>query len=267
MTTKTIAFVAHKGGAGKTSSAVTLADELGRRGYSTLLIDLDPQANASLHIGKENPYEIAVTSNQVLLSNTSDILQSAIHESVLENVSLIYGSLPRAGQDLEMRLMFDSPRPNEALKHKVDILQGVFDVIIIDTPPTLGLRTKNALAAATHTIIPVEASGQYGIYGIADMVHTINEIRLINPQLTLVGALMNRFDKRRSMCTLIENQAKAIVGSVIPVRIGETTKMNQAAAFKQSIRQLARTHSVTKDYSDLAEWMIQQCGIEQSGGE
>ena len=128
--TQIIAIANHKGGCGKTTTAVNLSAELGRRGLSVLLIDMDPQANASLHIGMQHPSEIEVSCAEMLLGEV-DLLTQAIYEkTTLEGVSLIYGSLALSRTEDALREL--TPRPAEELVYKLTHLMGIYDVIIID---------------------------------------------------------------------------------------------------------------------------------------
>lgn len=130
--TKIIAVANHKGGAGKTTTVVNLAAELSRMGLSVLVVDIDPQANASLHIGKKHPSEVPVTCAELLLSEVEK-LPAAIHEDTqIEGVSLIYGSLALGKAEDELR--DGTPRPSEELAFKLKPLEGIYDVILIDCP-------------------------------------------------------------------------------------------------------------------------------------
>ena len=260
--TKIIAISNHKGGCGKTTTSVNLAAELGRIGHKVLLIDLDPQANASLHIGLKHPSEVEVDCSKLLLGEL-ELLPQAIHEeTTLSNVSLMYGSL--ALGSTEDRLREDTPRPSEELAHKISPLMGFFDVIIIDCPPSLKLLSSNALAAATHIIVPVESGSQYGLYGVSDLQRHIEKIKRINPSLTLIGALLIRHDKRLTVCKLIEGTAKTQLGKLIPVRIPSSTKVNQSVILKKSIYDLDRTSKVARAFGELAQYIVEELDLSPS---
>lgn len=260
--TKIIAIANHKGGCGKTTTSVNLAAELGRAGNSVLLIDMDPQANASLHVGLKHPSEITVTCAELLLGEL-DLLPQAIHEeTTLKNVSLIYGSLNLGYA--EDKLKEDVPRPSEELAHKLSPLVGFFDVIIIDCPPSLKLLSSNSLAAATHVMIPIESGSQYGLYGVSDLLKHITKIRRINPNLELLGALLIRHDKRLTVCKIVEGAAQTQVGSLLPVRIPTSTKVNQAVILKQSIFDVDHSSKVARAFYDLANHLTERLSLGRS---
>jgi len=248
--TKWIVVANHKGGVGKTTTVVNLAAEFARLGLIVLVVDVDPQANASMHIGKMHPSEVPITCAELLLSEVEK-LPLAIHEDTnIEGVSLIYGSLAlgRAEDDLKD----DTPRPSEELRQKLAPLDGLYDVVLIDSPPSLKLLTSNALAAATHLIIPIESGSQYGMYGVTDLLKHVNKIRRVNPRLELLGALLIRHDERQTVCKLIENAAREQIGKLLPAKIPTSTKVNQAAMGQMSLHAIDRTAKVTREFKELA---------------
>jgi len=258
--THIIALTNHKGGAGKTTSTINLAAALGRAGVSVLIVDLDPQANASLHVGLKHPSQVDITSAEMLLSDIEK-LPMAIHpETTLENVSLIYGGLQLG--DAEDRLRDAAPRPNEELKSKLAVLEGLYEVILIDCPPSLKLLTSNALAAATEIIIPVESGSQYGLYGMSSLMHHTDKIRRINPDMRILGALLWRHDERQRMCQVIKNGAIKEVGKLIPVEISTSSKIARAALEKKSVHAVDRTAKVSREYRKLALWLIDELALE-----
>lgn len=257
--TKIIAVANHKGGCGKTTTVVNLSAELAKLGQSVLVIDLDPQANASLHIGKDHPSEISVTIAELLLSEPEK-LPLAIHEDTnIEGVSLIYGSL--ALGVAEDKLKDEAPRPSEELRDKISPLIGLYDVILIDCPPSLKLLTSNALAAATDLIIPIESGSQYGMYGVTDLIRHLQKIYRINPNLNLLGALLIRHDERQTVCKLIESSAKEQIGKLIPVKIPTSTKVNQAAMAQTSIQKIDRSSKVAREFRRLAIWVTSELNL------
>lgn len=259
--TKIIAVTNHKGGCGKTTTVVNLAAELGRLDWQVLVVDLDPQANASLHIGKKHPSEVNVSCAE-LLAMDIEKLPLAIHDDThLNNVSLIYGSLAlgKAEDDLKD----SAPRPSEELKTKLEPLIGLYDFILIDCPPSLKLLTSNALAAATHFMIPVESGSQYGMYGVTDLMRHVDKIRRINPDLSFLGTLLIRHDERQTVCKLIENAAQEQIGKLIPVRIPTSTKVNQAAMAQISLFDLDKNARITKEFQRLADFIVLELGLKQ----
>lgn len=257
--TKVITIANHKGGCGKTTTVVHLAAELARLGLSILVIDLDPQANASLHIGKNHPSEIEIGISELLFSEIEK-LPLAIHEDThLDGVSLIYGSLNLGITEDKLREY--TPRPSEELREKIEPLLGLYDVIIIDCPPSLKLLTSNALAAATDLIIPIESGSQYGMYGVTDLIHHLKKIRRINPTLNLLGVLLIRHDERQTVCKLIEEAAQEQLKKIIPVKIPTSTKINQAAMAQTSIQKMDSSAKVADAFRKLAIWVINECKI------
>jgi chromosome partitioning protein len=260
--TQIIAIANHKGGCGKTTTAVNLAAELGRAGHSVLLIDMDPQANASLHVGLKHPSEVAVDCAALLLGGAA-LLTEAIHEeTALPNVSLIYGSL--ALGLAEDKLREDSPRPAEELAQKLAPALGVYDAIIIDCPPSLKLLSSNALAAATHVIIPVESGSQYGLYGVSDLTRHIEKIKRVNPALTVLGALLVRHDPRLTVCKLIEEAAQEQLGQLIPVKIPTSTKINQSVILKQSAHDTDKGSKVAHAFEELAAHIAERLSLSRT---
>lgn len=257
--TKVIAIANHKGGCGKTTTAVNLSAELARLGLSVLVIDLDPQANASLHIGKKHPSEMPVTIADLLLSEPEKLPQAIDDETHFDGVSLIYGSLNLGVA--EDKLKEEAPRPSEELRDKIQPLMGLYDVIVIDCPPSIKLLTSNALAAATHLIVPIESGSQYGMYGVTDLLKHLQKIRRINPNLQLLGALLIRHDERQTVCKLIEGAAKEQIGRLIPIKIPTSTKVNQAAMAQTSIQKIDRTAKVAREFRKLAVYVSQELGL------
>ncbi|MBY0444143.1 ParA family protein [Iodobacter fluviatilis] len=260
ISTKWIAVANHKGGCGKTTTVVNLAAEFARNGLTVLVVDLDPQANASMHIGKKHPSEVPVTCAELLLSEIEKLPQAIYDDTNIEGVSLIYGSLGlgRAEDDLKD----DTPRPSEELRTKLAPLEGIYDVVLIDCPPSLKLLTSNALAAATHLIIPIESGSQYGLYGVTDLLKHVNKIRRVNPRLELLGALLIKHDERQTVCKLIENAAREQLGKLIPIKIPTSTKVNQAAMAQTSLHVIDRTAKVTREFKELTQYIMNELNMK-----
>ncbi|MCY1165033.1 Chromosome partitioning protein ParA [compost metagenome] len=252
--TKIIAVANHKGGCGKTTTVVHLASELADLGNKVLVIDLDPQANASLHIGSRHPSEVETTSAELLVGGLNLLSEALEEETNLKNVSLIYGSLTLG--KTEDQLKDDAPRPSEELSSKLEMLKGLYDFILIDCPPSLKLLTSNALAASTHVIIPIESGSQYGLYGVTDLINHLTKIRRVNPQLKLLGALLIKHDERQNVCKLIRDEALNQVGELLNTTIPMSTKVNQAAILQQPLLGIDKNAKVRKAFQDLAKEII-----------
>ena len=254
--TKIIAVANHKGGCGKTTTVVHLASELADLGKKVLVIDLDPQANASLHIGLRHPSEVETTSAELLIGDISLLSEALEEETKFKNVSLIYGSLTLG--KTEDQLKDDAPRPTEELSNKLEILEGLYDYILIDCPPSLKLLTSNALAASTHVIVPIESGSQYGLYGVTDLINHLSKIRRVNPELELLGALLIKHDERQNVCKLIKDEAFNQVGELLHTTIPMSTKVNQAAILQQPLLSVDKNSKVRKAFETLAQEIVQR---------
>jgi chromosome partitioning protein len=255
MSAKIITVANHKGGCGKTTTVVHLASELANLGNKVLVIDLDPQANASLHIGIQHPSEISVTTAELLVGDISLLADALQEETNFEKVSLIYGSL-NLGKT-EDQLKEEAPRPSEELNIKLELLKDLYDFILIDCPPSLKLLTSNALASSTHVIIPIESGSQYGLYGVTDLLNHLEKIKRINPDLALLGALLIKHDERQNVCKLIRDEALKQVGKILETTIPQSTKVNQAAILQQPLLKVEKKNSkVRKAFESLATEIV-----------
>lgn len=255
-----IAITNHKGGVGKTTTTVNLAAEFGRMGLNVLVVDIDPQSNASLHIGKVHPSMVTLHCGHLLESDDPNVIINVVTaDTKFEGVSLICASL--ALDRLESRLPDLSPRPNEELKAKLANYRDLFDVILIDCPPSLRPLTNNALAAATHLIIPIESGSQYGMYGATDLMERVHQMMKINPGLVNLGGLLIRHDKRQNVCTFVEKEARKLLGGLLPVTISTSTKVNQSAIAGASISEVDRTSKPAREYRLLAASLAKTLGI------
>lgn len=247
---KVIAIVNHKGGCGKTTSTINLASEFARQGNRVLVVDLDPQANATLHIGKIHPAKVSVSAAELLTGDHSLLAAAVQEETTIEGVCLISGGLALGKAEDDLKDL--SPRPNEELRSKLLPADSVFDVILIDCPPSLKLLASNALAAATHVIVPVEAGDQYGLYGAEDLLKKVAQIRRINPNLEMLGALLIKYDDRQTICKLLAGQAEHTFGKLLPEKISQGTAVRQAVVMKTSAHGIDRSSKPARQFRQLA---------------
>lgn len=260
--TKIIAIANHKGGCGKTSTVVHLASELAQLDLNVLVIDLDPQGNSSTHIGKKHPSEVEVSIKNLLLGEYDKLAEAVQEDTCIKGVSLISSSLSLTTE--EDKIKDNEPRPMEVLGRVIKPLIGIYDVILIDTPPSLRTLTANALACATHYIIPVFSGSQYGMYGVLDLEAYIQKIKYINPNLTLLGALLIRHDERQLMCRAIKESAHDQIGRVIPIEITSSSNVDKAAALKVSLREVDATARIARKFRQLAMWVAVETDLKDA---
>ncbi len=253
-----ITVAIQKGGSSKTTLTVNIAAEFGSRGYNVLVIDVDPQANASIHISADHPSTLSKNACTLFRGSLDEIIESIQIDTNpgFENVHLIPASL-ELDQSVEETLRNYSPRPYEELRGRIKTLREVYDIIIIDTPPSLRLLTGNALAASTHYIVPIETSSQYPLYGFADLTAYIDKIKQsINPELINIGVLISRHDERRRANKAILSTVQKKIGSILPIIIHAGAKVGDASIARVPIRKLDKDGKVTKDFAALASYLI-----------
>ncbi len=248
-----IAIANQKGGVGKTTTAINLSAGLAIIGKKTLIIDLDPQANASLsfiniHNEKSNVYDALLDSKAKL--------KDLIISTTINNLFLIPSKLSLA--KLESKLIGEIDAYYR-LKSKLNELELEFDFIIIDTPPALGLLTANALVAADYVLIPVQAS-YFALEGTDDLVETIEKVKsLANPSLNIIGVLITLFDKRTTLSKDILKQIENVFGSLVfSCKISKSIRLEESPAYKESIFTFAPKSSGAEEYKQLAEEVMKR---------
>jgi len=253
----------HKGGVGKTSTTYNLSDALARIGFTVLCIDMDPQANlsSSLLPDEQHPSTLSHTVNEMLLDGCS-IEEAIIKETLVPGVSLIPSSIHMAS--LEEKLRQHDVSPATKLREKVDIVGPFYDVLLIDTPPSLSLMTMNALAASNSFIMPLDAGSKYGLDGANDFHDLVKRIRRINPSIRMAGALLTRYDGRKTVCAEVERYVRTEFENVFKTTISAATAIQQSEMMKQTVMQMDRRSKPAREYASLAEELTALLGIAPS---
>jgi chromosome partitioning protein len=248
--TITIAVANQKGGCAKTTTAVNLAAALAELKQKVLLIDLDPQANASQWLGAAND-ERGVFE----LFTTKVLASGLLVETNTKGLTLLAGS--RSLASIEKSLAGELAVETR-LKRRLTALNGLeFDFVLIDTPPTLGLMTLNALCAAEQVLIPV-TTHVMTLSGVAQLMQTFEDVKeVLNPELSLLGLLPCRVDQRtRHSKEIIDALIERFGQQVLVARIRENIRLAEAPSFRQTILQYQPNSNVSEDFRALAREVI-----------
>ncbi len=251
-----IAITNQKGGVGKTTTAINLAAGLAQKSLDTLLIDLDPQANSTMSFVDLR----TIDGNMYGVMTGATPLGDVIVEGNREHLWVAPSRIAMAKLEGSMVGELDAPyRLNDALGR----LEADFDAVIIDTPPTLGLSTVNALVAATHVLVPIQSS-YFALEGTDDLLETIDKIKARpNTELQLLGILVTMFDRRTILSKQVLEEIKSVFGPLVfDTLITKSVRLEEAPAHQLSIFDHAPRSSGAYEYYRLCEEVLQRVGSE-----
>lgn len=250
---KIISLANQKGGVGKTTTAINLSAALAKEGKKVLLVDADPQANASSGLGIDIR-NLEATIYECLVSGIDPKL--AIHHTGVENLDLIPSHIDLVGAEIEMLGLEDREL---LMKRILSHLRDQYDFILIDCSPSLGLITVNALTASDSVIIPVQAEF-FALEGIAKLLNTIKIIKSkLNPQLKIEGFLVTMFDNRLRLSTQVYDEVKKHFGSLVfNTVITRNVRLSEAPSHGLSVLDYDPSSKGAKNYAALAKEVIKR---------
>ena len=258
---KVISLVNQKGGVGKTTTSINLAAALGKENKRVLLIDLDPQSNATTGLGfTQGDFEHDIY--EVLTGKCS--IEESIIKTSFENLAIIPSTLNLAGIDVEfVKKMLDDQKfhQNEQLKMALDDIKKAFDYIIIDCQPSLGIGTMNALVASDSVIIPVQCEF-FALEGITQLLNSIIMVQSsMNPHLRIEGVLLTMLDGRTNIgLEVIEEIRKYFKDKVFNTIIPRLVRLVEAPSHGKPINEYDPTSRATEAYHNLAKEVIERNG-------
>ena len=249
---KVIAIANQKGGVGKTTSAVNLTASLGRKGKKMLLIDIDPQGNASSGLGV-NKRDTQLSTYDILIADAK--AEDVLIRTSFENIDVLPASMDLAAAEIEL---VEAENRVMKLKEALAPIKDRYDFIIIDCPPSLGLITLNALNCCDTLLIPIQCE-YYALEGLSQLMGTVRQVkRLYNPQIEIEGVLLTMFDGRLNLTLqVVEEVKKFFPKKVYRTVIPRNLRLSEAPSFGQPVLYYDRASRGSKAYEDLADEFLE----------
>jgi chromosome partitioning protein len=248
-----IAIANQKGGVGKTTTTINLAAACALKGKKVLLIDLDPQGNSSLSFVDLGAIDGSAFE---LFTEIHEPWERFIYLTNQKNLDLVPARINLA--KLEAKLVGDFDAIFR-LRDRIEQIRAKYDIIFLDTPPTLGLITVNALVAATHIIIPIQSS-YFALEGTDDLLETIEKVRSRpNPDLEILGVLVTLFDKRTALSKDVESHIRKVFGEkAFKTTISRSVRLEESPAHKETIFTFAPNSSGAVEYAKLCQEVLKR---------
>ena len=244
---KVISVANQKGGVGKTTTTVNLGTILAKKGKKVLLIDADPQGNATSGLGVEK--EVEFSTYDVLVNET--LMKDTIQDTIIKNLKVCPSNINLAGAEVELVSMMSR---EQRLKEKLEEIKDKFDYVLIDCPPSLGLITLNSFTASDSVLIPVQCE-YYALEGLGQLLNTINLVKKhLNKEIQIEGALLTMYNMRTNLSNQVVKEVKKYFDNkVYKTVIPRNVRLSEAPSYGMPITEYDPRSKGAKSYIKFAK--------------